>query len=142
MNCWPKSKAERQYMKRLLQTMSAYLVLVFGVTHLVRHGNLSNPVKCVLALLPCVAIVRLIHVVALYLSEETDEYQRLLVVRSILCGAAALLTVQSFSDFLRSYTSTGNLPPFTLFTVFWLVFGLAQGMQNRTNRAGDDEEPT
>lgn len=141
MGCIPQSKAGRRYVRRTLQTMSAYVVLVFLVTYLVRHGHVAGVWTYVLALLPCIAILRLIHVVALYLSEESDEFQRMLVVRSILCGTAALLVVQEVSDFLRSYTPTGDLPPFALFTVFWIIFAIAQMVQRRNNRVGNDEEP-
>ena len=142
MGCIPRSKAERRYVRRTFQTMSAYILLVLIVTYLVRHGHVTGAWTYVLALLPALAIVRLIHVVALYLSEETDEFQRMLVVRSILCGAAAMLIVQAVSDFLRSYTPTGDLPPFGMFTVFWIIFGIAQVVQRRSNRVGGDEEPT
>jgi hypothetical protein len=91
------------------------------------------------ALVPCIPVLRLIHVLALYIQEESDEFQRLLVVRSVLWGGAAMLAVAAFSDFLRSYTKIGNLPPFTMFMVFWCVFGLAQGVQAMMNPAGSDD---
>jgi hypothetical protein len=142
MGCRVKSKAEKNYLKRMIQTMGAYVLLVFCTTYLVRHGHLSGWLVYVFALLPCVAIFRLLHVVALYLKEETDEFQRMLVVRSILWGSAAVLVMAAVSDFLRSYTKVGELPPFTMFMVFWVVFGIAQGVQGMMNRAGGDEEST
>jgi ABC-type proline/glycine betaine transport system permease subunit len=139
MGCRIKSKAEKRYLKRLIWAMSAYLVVVLLTTLLVRHGHVTGWVLYVVAVLPCIPILRLIHVLALYVHEETDEFQRMLVVRSILCGGAAMLVVAAFSDFLRSYTKIGELPPFTMFMVFWVVFGLAQGVQGLMTRAVGDE---
>lgn len=139
MGCRIKSKAEKRYLKRLIWAMSAYLVVVLLTTLLVRHGHVTGWVLYVVAVLPCIPILRLIHVLALYVREETDEFQRMLVVRSILCGGAAMLVVAAFSDFLRSYTKIGELPPFTMFMVFWVVFGLAQGVQGLMTRAVGDE---
>jgi hypothetical protein len=131
------SKAEKRYMKRLFWTMCVYLLLVLLTTVLVRHGYVSGWAVYAWALLPCIPVLRMIHVLALYIQEETDEFQRLLLVRAVLCGGAAMLAVASCSDFLRSYTPTGNLPPFTMFIVFWVVFGLAQGAQRLMTRADE-----
>ena len=139
MGCRVKSKAEKKYLKRLIWAMSVYLVVVLLTTLLVRHGYVTGWLLYVVAVVPCIPVLRLIHVLALYVQEETDEFQRLLVVRSILCGGAAMLVVAAFSDFLRSYTKIGELPPFTMFMVFWVVFGLAQGVQGMMTRAVGDE---
>jgi len=140
MRCMPKSKAERRYVKRMLVTMTAYLVLVVGVTWAVRHAHVQGWWLYVCAVVPSIAIFRLLHVVALYLKEETDEFVRQQMVTSILWGTAAVLGVSAFTDFLRSYTGKGDLPPFTIFMVFWMVFALAQGIQSQQNRVGRDDE--
>jgi hypothetical protein len=41
--------------------------------------------------------------------------------------------------FLREYTHTGGLPPFMNFVIFWIVFAMAQFMQQRMNRVRGDE---
>jgi len=139
MSCRVKSKAEKQYLKRLTWAMTAYMVTVLLTTVLVRHGYVSGRAVYVWALLPCIPVLRLIQVLGLYIRDEQDEFQRMLLVRSVLWGGAAVLALAAFSDFLRSYTTTGNLPPFTIFVVFWTVFGLAQGVQAMMTRAGNDE---
>jgi hypothetical protein len=139
MGCVPKSKAEKQYMKRMLVTMSVYLVLVFGATWAVRHAHVKGWLLVVCAVVPSLAIFRLLQVVGLYLKEETDEFVRQQMVNAILWGTAAVLGLSAFTDFLRSYTGTGELPPFTMFVVFWMVFALAQGIQSLRNRVGGDD---
>ncbi len=140
--CRTKSVAEKNYLRRMMQTMAGYLLVVMCTTLLVRHGGVTGWSLYVFAILPAIPVLRLLHVVALYLHEERDEYQRLLVVRAILCGTTVVLMVVAFTDFLRSYTPYGTLPPFTLFVVFWMVFGLAHWIQQRSNGVGDDDQQT
>jgi len=139
MGCLPKSKAEKQYVRRITVTMAAYLLLVFAATWAVRHAHVQGWLLYVCAVVPSLAIFRLLHVVGMYLKEETDEFVRQQMVNSILWGTAAVLGLSAFTDFLRSYTGKGDLPPFTVFIVFWMVFALAQGVQSLRNRVGSDD---
>jgi hypothetical protein len=61
------------------------------------------------------------------------------MVNSILWGTAAVLGLSAVSDFLRGYTGKGELPGFTIFLVFWMVFALAQAVQQLRNRVAADE---
>lgn len=139
MGCMGKTKAERTYQMRMMRTMSVYVLLVLIVTSLVRHGHLHGWIVYVLAVVPALAIFKLLHVVAMYLREETDEFQRDGVVRSILWGTAVLLAISAVTDFLRGYTQAGDLPPFMNFTIFWIVFAISQFAQQRMNRVTGDE---
>ena len=139
MGCIERTKAERVYQGRFMRTMSVYVLLVLVVTSIVRHGHVRGWLLYVLAVVPSLAIFKLLHVVAMYLREETDEFQRDGVVRSILWGTAVLLAVSAVTDFLRGYTLAGDLPPFMNFTIFWIVFAIAQFAQQRMNRVTGDE---
>jgi hypothetical protein len=139
MECLPKSKAEKVYARRMLVTMTVYLVLVAGTTWVVRHAHVKGWLLYMCAVVPVLAIFRLLQVVALYLKEETDEFVRQQMVNSILWGTAVVLGISAVSDFLRGYTGKGELPGFTIFIVFWMVFALAQGVQQLRNRAGGDD---
>jgi hypothetical protein len=105
----------------------------------VRHAHVQGWWLYVWAVVPSLAIFRLLQVVGLYLKEETDEFVRQQMVNSILWGTAGVLGLSAFTDFLRSYTGKGDLPPFTMFLVFWMVFALSQGIQSLRNRVGGDE---
>jgi hypothetical protein len=119
--------------------MSAYVLLVFGTTWAVRHAHVKGWLLYVCAVVPSLAIFRLLQVVGLYLKEESDEFVRQQMVNSILWGTAAVLGLSAVSDFLRGYTGKGDLPGFTIFIVFWMVFALAQGIQQLRNRVGGDD---
>jgi hypothetical protein len=139
IECLPKSKAVKRYTQRTIVTMSAYLVLVFVTTYLVRHEHLPGWLLYVCAVVPSLAVLRMLHVVALYLKEEKDEFVRQQTVNSLLWATAAILALTAFTDFLRSYTPFGTLPPFTVFVAFWIVFGLASTVQTRESRVTGDE---
>jgi hypothetical protein len=109
------------------------------LTFMVRHAHVQGWLLYVCAVVPSLAIFRLLQVVGLYLKEETDEFVRQQMVNSILWGTAVVLGLSAVSDFLRGYTGKGELPGFTIFIVFWMVFALAQGVQQLRNRVGGDD---
>jgi hypothetical protein len=124
----------------MVQVAVAYILLVLAVALVVKHTHPQRAVLYVIAVLPAIAVLRMIHVVALYLQELKDEYLARQLVNSILLGAAAVLAVNAVSDFLRSFAGTGVLPEFTLFLVFWGVMGLAEIVQTRQILAAKYEE--
>jgi hypothetical protein len=119
--------------------MIVYLLLVVVATWAVRHAHVKGWLLYVCAVAPSLAILRLLQVVGLYLKEETDEFVRQQMVNSILWGTAAVLGLSAVSDFLRGYTGKGELPGFTIFIVFWMMFALAQWVQRLRNRVAADE---
>ncbi len=133
------TKASKAYTRRTAVTMSAYLLVVIATTYAVRDLHVKGWLLYVCAVLPSVAIFRQLHVVAMYLSEEADEYLRQQAVNSMLWATAAVLGLTAFTDFLRSYTPYGTLPPFTVFVTFWVVYALAQFILVRMNRVPADE---
>ena len=134
-----KSLVQRNYIRRMAITMAAYLILTYICTWTVHHLQPSRPVIYLLALVPTLAVVKMLHNVALYLQEQKDEYLRAQLVRAILVGVTVTLAASSFSDFLVSYDHGRGLPPFTLFTICWVVTGIAQGVQSHRNRVPDEE---
>ena len=47
-----------------------------------------------------------------YLNEEKDEYVRMMTMRSLVAGTAALLVVLVVNDFLRTISGAAALAPF------------------------------
>jgi hypothetical protein len=121
-----------------MMTMAVYLVVVICATLLVRHGLVHGWAVYVWSVLPALPVMVVIAQMGRYLQEENDEYLRLITMRSLLVATAALLGMLVVSDFLRSYTPTGDLPPFVSFMVFCVAFGLAQAVQKLRDRARED----
>jgi cytochrome bd-type quinol oxidase subunit 2 len=137
--CGVSTKASKRYMWRLLIVMIGYLLATFGTTTFVKHNHPHGFEVYLLALLPTIPVLCMLGVVALYLREEKDEFQRVLMVRSMLVAIAGVLGMNAYADFLRSYKAISALPPFTDFVTFWLLCGLVQMVQSMMNRGGRDE---
>ena len=139
MVCKSQSIAQRRYQRDVMVLMSVYLILVMCSALAVKHSAMTHLLLYLFAVVPAVPVIALIARMARYLREETDEYQRLLRMESILVGAGATLAVVVVSDFLRSFAHTGDLPPFTLFLVFAMSMALTELVQHLRNRVPGDE---
>jgi peptidoglycan/LPS O-acetylase OafA/YrhL len=136
-NC---TNARTRLRNRLGRAMVVYVLLVFCSTWMLKHQHMNEWGTYFFAVLPAAPMIAFIAAMGRYLHDETDEFQRLLFMRSVLVGTAALLGLLVISDLLRSATSTGALPPFAGFVVFCLAFAVAQLVQTLQNRPAEHEE--
>jgi hypothetical protein len=134
MNCNPFGKkgspAIRRYTRGVALTMFGYLLAVLGTSFYVKAHHPAGIMLYALSAMPALCILAMLGVVVIYLRDEKDEYQRMLVVRSLLTASFAILAIGAFTDFLRSYGNLPGLPPFAEWVAFWMVFGLAQAFQS------------
>ena len=138
MLCSSSSPAKKRYEKDARRLMAGYFVVLLGASWLVHHAHVRGWEMYFFSLLPVVIIIGLLVRMGHYLGEETDEYQRLLTVRSILVGTAALLGTLVVNDFVRALAGASALPPFASFVVFMVAMGLTQIVQWARNRAGQE----
>jgi hypothetical protein len=131
--------AGKRYRKSMLTTAMAYLLVLLCCARMVRHGHGTGWELYFWSLLPAIPVMRMLWHMGRYLQAETDEYQRVLTVRALLAGTGTLLGLIVVSDFLRSFTPIGILPPFAGFVTFFMAFGLAQAVQSLQNRTPADE---
>lgn len=132
------SAAGKRYQRRVLITMSIYMITLFACVHWVHHAHPVGWALYVISLLPAIPIIAVLVVMGRYLQEETDEFLRMLTVRSLVVATGAVLAMIVVSDFLRSIAERGPIPPFIEFAVFFLAFGAAQGVQ-RLQARGNGE---
>jgi len=136
--CGASTPAGKRYRRRVLVTMSLYIVVLFGAISIVKHTHPHGWLLYTIAVLPALPILAMMGALGVYLQEEKDEYIRLITMRSLLVGTAVLLAVLVVNDFLRSISGAAALPEFTSWVVFFLVFGVAQAVQTTGNRVKDD----
>ena len=86
---------QKRYVIRVAISMLAYMgTLVLAIT-LVRDGHMSGPLAWILAALPGLAVTGVFWAIGRLLIEETDEYQRMLLVRQSLVASAFALSIAS-----------------------------------------------
>jgi RsiW-degrading membrane proteinase PrsW (M82 family) len=139
MLCSWKSRARKRYQLTVLMEMLAYILMVLGETPHVRKYHHAGFELYFLSLMPCVPIVGVLFAVGLYLRDEKDEYQRDLMVKSLLWGTAGVLAITTFFGFLRSFEWKGTEPPFLEFIAFWISVALAKLFYTVTSRVSADE---
>lgn len=121
-----KSPAGRRYMKRFIPAMFAYLLAVFGASFAFRDPGLSGPLAWAIAVAPALPIVAVIAIMGLYIKEETDEFQRNVLVEAMIWGFGVTMTVTTVWGFLEIYVHTPGLQSFWAFPIFCLAMGLSQ----------------
>jgi hypothetical protein len=133
------SAAGKRYRRRVLTAMSVYLVLLFSCLKLVKAVPIHGWMLYAMAVLPAVPVIAVLVSLGRYLQEETDEYLRMLTVRSLMVAAGALLATIVVNDFLRVIAHGAALDPFVCFIIFFMAFGIAQGGQEMASRGGSDD---
>lgn len=129
-----KSPAGRRYLKRFIPTMAAYMVLVIGASFAFDRMDLSGPVAWALAIAPAIPILGVIAIMGLYLKEETDEFQRNILVESMLWGFGLTMAVTSVWGFAEIYVKATPLQAFWVFPMFCMGMGLSQLFVKRRYR--------
>jgi len=136
--CETSTPASKRYQRRVMVTMSLYVVVLLVATLIVKHAHPHGWVLYAIALVPALPILAMLGSMGVYLKEETDEYIRLMTMRSLVAGTAVLLMVLVVSDFLRALSGAAPLAPFASWVTFFLAFGAAQAVQTMRNRVRDD----
>ena len=139
MFCKGSSVARKKYQADMMRLMAGYVVLVFSSALVVKHRHMNSFFMYFWAVLPAVPVLALIARMGAYLRTEKDEYQKLLIMQSLLVGTAALLGTLVVNDFLRSFAFSEGLPPFSSFVIFCVAMGITQLVQKLQNKAGGDE---
>jgi len=120
-----KSRAHKRYVIRVAISMSAYIVTLLLAVRLVRDGHTTGPLAWLLAALPGLAVCGTFWAIAQLLVEETDEFQRMLLVRQSLIASAFALSISTVWGFLENAKLVGHVDAFYI-VILWSI-GLGVG---------------
>jgi hypothetical protein len=134
MDCFPKSAAGRRYLKRFAATMGMYVLTLLAASWMFKHHSPAGALAYLLALLPGMAIVGVIISVGLYIAEETDEFQRTILIQSMIWAIGATLSITTVWGFLEMFLKVQPLQIFIIFPLFWAFVGLATPLLKRRYR--------
>lgn len=133
-NARSASPATRRYLARFIPLMIAYVVVIMSVSFAFNHLQLTGPLAWALATAPALPILGVIAVMGLYLREEADEFQRAVLIESMLWGIGLTLAGSSVWGLLELYVDAPRVPVFWAFPVFCGAMGLAQPFVRRRYR--------
>ena len=133
-NARSASPAARRYLARFIPLMIVYVIAIFGVSLAFSWLHPSGPVAWALATVPALPILGVIAVMGLYLREEADEFQRAVLIESMLWGIGLTLAGASVWGLLELYVDAPRVPVFWAFPVFCGAMGLAQPFVRRRYR--------
>jgi hypothetical protein len=134
MGCLQKNPATRRYLYRFVPTMTAYVVFLLFAEWAIHRFHPTGSLLYALAVLPAIPIVGIIVVVGLYLAEEKDEFQRNLLIQSMLWGLGAIMALTTVWGFLQIFTPIPRFQPYMTFPLFWCFQGIATGVLQKRYR--------
>lgn len=108
--------AQRRHSRRVIIASLVYAAVLVPTIYLIRHGLVVGQWRMVLAIVPALPLVAMFGSYARYLSEETDEYIRTLVVRQILAATTVAMVCAVVWGFLADL---GGAPPIA---TYWIAF--------------------
>jgi drug/metabolite transporter (DMT)-like permease len=117
--------AQRRHSRRVLLAAIAYAAVLIPSVYLVRQMHVGQPWQTVLAILSALPVVAMFASYGRYLSEESDEYQRMLVVRRILTATTVTMCLAVVWGFV---TELGGMTPIASYwlAVVWIAMQGAQ----------------
>jgi hypothetical protein len=126
MQCYPTTKAGRRYVYRLAPTMAVYVLFLFIAQWSFHHLHPTGLIVYVLAILPALPLIGSLVVVGLYIAEESDEFERSILVQSMLWGFGGALAVSTVWGFLEDFANAPHVSTFYVYVFFWIFMGIAQ----------------
>jgi hypothetical protein len=108
--------------------MAALCVLFSVVAALVfRLGHPKGTLSYLVAVLPALPIIGALIYTGVYLAEQKDEFQRNLLVQSLLGGTGGILATTTAWGNLENFVHAPHLDPVWVYPLFWLFAGISYG---------------
>jgi hypothetical protein len=122
-NCTP---AFVRYQVRVLAASLAYAILLIAAVWQFKHHPPTGALRYLVAVSPAIPLVGIIAVVGLYLKEETDEFQRALMVRQMLWSTGLTLSLATIWGFLEDFGVAPHLEAYWAAAVWLMVMGFSR----------------
>lgn len=108
--------AQRRHSRRVILFSLVYALVLVPIVYVIRHGIVTGSWRMILAVLPALPLVAMFGSYGRYLSEESDEYVRMVVVRQILTATTIAMVCAVVWGFLADL---GGAPPIAS---YWIAF--------------------
>jgi len=123
MQCLPKNAAQRRYTLRFIPATILYIAFLLLAKIVFRHHPVGW-VQYAVAVLPALPIIGMMAIVGLYLMEEPDEFEKTVMVQSMLWSIAGTLSLTTVWGFLETFVHVEHLDSYMSFPIFWVFVAL------------------
>jgi hypothetical protein len=123
--CFFPTKASRRYMFRLTLTTLVYLLFTFIAEWSFHHLHPTGLMVYLLAILPALPAVGSIAIVGLYIAEESDEFERSILVQSMLWGLGVALAISTVWGSLEIFANAPHRSAFFAYLFFWIAYAIS-----------------
>ena len=125
MFCAIKSPAHRRYVVRSWVAAAFYILFDLVDAFAFRYGYIHGVLAYAMAVLPVIPIVAALVWTGVYLDEEKDEFQRNVLIQSLLGGMAVTLAATTTWGSLEDFAHVPHLQSMWIYPIFWLFVGLS-----------------
>jgi hypothetical protein len=125
MICSTNNPAQRRFFYRFAVAMLLYMLLLVPAVWVFVRFRPTGVLAYALAVLPALAIIGMLVVIGLYLSEEKDEFIRNMQIQSLLGGMGGTLSLVSVWGLLENFTHVRRLDLFLVYPIFWGFVGIS-----------------
>lgn len=116
--------AMKRYNSRMVRLWLVYAAFLLVAIYMFKHQLLSGPVAYGVAVLPAIPIILVFATVGRYLTEESDEYLRMLMVRQTLWASGFALSLATIWGFLESFDLVDHVDAYYIAIVWFLGLGV------------------
>ena len=127
---------QARYVRRVLISMSLYLVTLSAALHWVGRGHLAGLPAYLLAILPGLSVIGVFWAYGRLLIEETDEFQRLLLVRQSMVATAFALSIATAWGFLEAVDLVQHVDAYYIAILWFMGLGIGALVNRLTLGAG------
>lgn len=119
------STAAQRYILRLASMMVVYIAVVFLSRWSFQYLHPTGLLVYLLAILPALPMVGSLVVVGLYIADESDEFERSIVVKSVLWGLGGALAVSTVWGSLENFAQAPHRSSFYSYLFFWIFMAIS-----------------
>lgn len=125
MICGGASPVQRRF--TIQMWVVAGLCILFALVAAVafRRAHVSGLLAYPVAVLPALPIIAALVCTGTYLAEETDEFQRSLLVQALLGGIGVTLAATTAWGYLEHFVHTSHFDAIWVYPIFWFATALS-----------------
>jgi hypothetical protein len=124
MLCATSNPATRRYMVRVAVVMTLYVAFLFLAVWTFKHTHPAGILAWLLAILPSLPIIGCLVIIGVYLTEEKDEFQRMVLIQSMLWSIGTTLSITTVWGFLENFLHVWHFDLYLVFPLFWFLAGV------------------